>query len=137
MTIKKEKINKDIKYLIRNNQEETKENKKMSTKSLLEFPNNNDYDIQICKTFQNNKNGQINNNTYENNNFINELKMKEISFFIEKCKSFLDNESFEIIYQFYKAYKDKIIKDKDIINQIKFYLKSNDILLNLFNNIIL
>ena len=137
MTIKKEKINKDIKYLIRNNQEETKENKKMSSKSLLEFPNNNDYDIQICKTFQNNKNGQMNNNTYKNNNFINELKMKEISFFIEKCKSFLDNESFEIIYQFYKAYKDKIIKDKDIIYQIKFYLKSNDILLNLFNNIIL
>ena len=63
--------------------------------------------------------------------------MKEISFFIEKCKSFLDKESFEIIYQLYKTYRDKIIKDKDIIKQIKFYLKSNDILLNLFNNIIL
>ena len=136
MTIKKEKINKNIKYLIRNNKEEKKENKKINSESKLEFPDNNDYDIQICKTFQNNKNGYKNNNIYDNN-FINELKMKEISFFIEKCKSFLDKESFEIIYQLYKTYRDKIIKDKDIIKQIKFYLKLNDILLNLFNNIIL
>ena len=137
MTIKKEKFNKNIKYLIKNNQEETKENKKTNSESILEFQdNNNDYDIQICKTFQDNKNGHTNNNINDNN-FINELKMMEISFFIEKCKCFLDNESLEIIYQFYKTYKDKIIKDKDIIKQIKFYLKSNDILLNLFNNIIL
>ena len=137
MTIKKEKFNKNIKYLIKNNQEETKENKKTNSESILEFQdNNNDYDIQICKTFQDNKNGYTNNNINDNN-FINELKMMEISFFIEKCKCFLDNESLEIIYQFYKTYKDKIIKDKDIIKQIKFYLKSNDILLNLFNNIIL
>ena len=63
--------------------------------------------------------------------------MKEIEFFIEKCKGYLDNDSFEIIFQLYTTYKAQIIKDKNIIKQIKFYLKSNDILLNLFNNIIL
>ena len=135
--IKNDIINNDIKYLIKNNgDEESKENKNIISEPLLEFSNKYNFDTQICKTFQNNKNGQINNNINDNN-FINELKMKEISFFIDKCKGYLDNESLDIIYQFYKTYKDKIIKDKDIIKQIKFYLKSNDILLNLFNNIIL
>ena len=135
ITIKKGKINNDIKYLIKNNEiEETKENKKINPKHLLDC--SDDYDIQICKTFQNNKKAHINNNVYDNN-FINELKMKEIEFFIEKCKGYLDNDSFEIIFQLYTTYKAQIIKDKNIIKQIKFYLKSNDILLNLFNNIIL
>ena len=63
--------------------------------------------------------------------------MKEITFFLEKCKAYLDNEDFKIIFQLYQTHKDEIIKNEEIIKQIKFYLKSNDTLVNLFNNIIL
>ena len=134
--MKKEKINNDIKYLIKKNswkhRTKDKEYIKLNLNPLLEFSDNLDFNNQICKTFQNNKNINFN-----NNNCIKELKMKEIAFFIEKCKTYLDNEEFEIIFDIFGKYKDEIIKDKNIIKQIKFYLKSNEELLNLFNNIIL
>ena len=133
--IKKEKINNDIKYLIKKNnwKNRTKEKDyiKLNLNPLLDGSDNFDFNNQICKTFQNNKNINI------NNNCIKELKMKEIAFFIEKCKTYLDNEEFEIIFDIYQKYKEEIIKDKNIIKQLKFYLKSNEQLLNLFNNIIL
>ena len=133
--IKKEKINNDIKYLIKKNnwknRPKEKDYIKLNLNPLLDGSDNFDFNNQICKTFQNNKNINI------NNNCIKELKMKEIAFFIEKCKTYLDNEEFEIIFDIYQKYKEEIIKDKNIIKQLKFYLKSNEQLLNLFNNIIL
>ena len=134
--IKKEKINNDIKYLIKNNNEiiKEKEHIELNIEPFLECPDNLEFNKKICKTFQNNKNMNININ---NKKCIKELKLKEVSFFIDKCKDYLENEIFENISTLYKRYKEDIIKDKDIIKQIQFYLKSNDILLNLFNNIIL
>ena len=45
-------------------------------------------------------------------NCIKELKMKEITFFLEKCKAYLDNEDFKIIFQLYQTHKDEIIKNE-------------------------
>ena len=86
----------------------------------------------IKQTFQNIKNR----NSINNAIFIKELKKKEISFFIKKCREHLEKEDFEIIFQIYQKYKEEIIKDKNIIKQIKIYLKENEELLILFNNII-
>lgn len=137
--VKKDKINNEIKYLIkyRNGKNIINDNEftKFNEEHLLECSENFDYNNHICKTFQNNKNSYLNNTN--GFNCIKELKMKEITFFLEKCKAYLDNEDFKIIFQLYQTHKDEIIKNEEIIKQIKFYLKSNDTLVNLFNNIIL
>ena len=129
--IKNEKIKNDVKYLIKNNDEKNKakdkEYIKLNLDPLLECSNNLDYNYPICKTFQDNIISNIN-----NNNCIKELKMKEISFFIEKCKAYLENEELEIILKIFQKYKGEIIQNKNVIKQIKFYLKSNEELLNLF-----
>ena len=128
--IKKEKINNDIKYLIKNNNEiiKEKEHIDLNLEPFSEYPDDLEYYNKICKTFQNNKN-------INNINCIKELKLKEINFFMEKCKDYLEKEIFENISILYKRYKEDIIKDKDIIKKIQFYLKYDDILLNSFNNI--
>ena len=134
--IPKEKIKDDIKYLIRNNNNEIISKRKgylkLNEEPLLDSSDNFYYGNQTCKTFQNIKNRNSINNTI----FIKELKKKEISFFIKKCREHLEKEDFEIIFQIYQKYKEEIIKDKNIIKQIKIYLKQNEELLNLFNNII-
>ena len=129
--ISKGKIKDDIKYLIKNNNGKiTSKNKgyiKSKEEFLKEYSYNFNYNNQTCKTFTNNK---------DRNSIIKELKKKEISFFIEKCGNYLEKKDFEIIFQIYQKYKEEIIKDENIIKQIKSHLKQNEELINLFNNII-
>lgn len=130
--IQKGKLQKSIKYIMNNNNEKNESNDKeyidLNLGPFLEDLDNFDYNKKICQTFQNSKNCT---------KCINELKLKEIEFFLEKCKIYLENKDFENIAQLYKKYKDDMIKNIDIISQIKFFLKDNKELLNLFNNIIL
>ena len=134
---KREKINNEFKYLNKNISEKVeikdKENIQLNIEPLIESPDYLNYNEQICKTIQSNKICNIKNN----DKYIKELKMKEIGFFMDKCKTFLDDKIFENIIHIFQKYKDIMIKDKNIIKQIKFYLKSNEELLDLFNNIIL
>ena len=59
-----------------------------------------------------------------------------MSFFLKKCKVYLDQIVFEKIVKLFQDYKNEIINDNDIIQKINYYLKNNSELLNLFNNII-
>lgn len=93
-----------------------------------------EYKRQVCQTYQN----IDKNNGDENGNYcLKELKMKEMSFFIKKCKLYLDQVTFEKIMKIFQEYKNGIITDEGIIKKVNHYLKNNTELLNLFKNIIL
>lgn len=97
------------------------------------------YNKKICRTYQNQKNSQkrINNNDNLNGNAsLKELKIKEMTFFLKKCKVYLDQITFENVVKIFQDYKKGIINDDSIIQKMKNYLKNNSDLLNLFNNII-
>ena len=95
---------------------------------------NDEYRKQVCQTYQNID--KINNDE-NGNNCLKELKMKEMTFFIKKCKLYLDQITFEKIMKIFQEYKNGIITDEGIIKKINHYLKNNTELLNLFKNIIL
>ena len=106
---------------------------------LLQGIENIEYNNQICQTYQNQKNLKniiINKDNINGNVCLKELKMKEMSFFLKKCKVYLDQITFEKIVKLFQDYKNETINDNDIIQKINHYLKNNSELLNLFNNII-
>jgi len=106
---------------------------------LLQGIENIEYYNQISQTYQNQKNLKniiINKDNINGNVCLKELKMKEMSFFLKKCKVYLDQIVFEKIVKLFQDYKNEIINDNDIIQKINYYLKNNSELLNLFNNII-
>ena len=106
---------------------------------LLQGIENIEYNNQICQTYQNQKNLNniiINKDNINGNVCLKELKMKEMSFFLKKCKVYLDQITFEKIVKLFQDYKNETINDNDIIQKINHYLKNNSELLNLFNNII-
>ena len=93
-----------------------------------------EYKKKVCQTYQNiDKNYDDENG----NNCLKELKMKEMTFFIKKCKLYLDQITFEKILKIFQEYKNGIITDEGIIKKVNHYLKNNTELLNLFKNIIL
>jgi histone deacetylase complex regulatory component SIN3 len=100
------------------------------------------YTKKICRTYQNQKLSQnrINNNNngdnLNGNSSLKELKIKEMAFFLKKCKVYLDKITFENVVKILQDYKNGFINDDGIIQKIKNYLKNNSDLLNLFNNII-
>jgi histone deacetylase complex regulatory component SIN3 len=92
-----------------------------------------EYKKKVCQTYQNiDKNYDDENG----NNCLKELKMKEMTFFIKKCKLYLDQITFEKILKIFQEYKNGIITDEGIIKKVNHYLKNNTELLNLFKNII-
>ena len=105
------------------------------------MPMNNDDNVdcrnEFCQTFQT---FQINN---ENNDNINggsfclkELKMKEMTFFLKKCKVYLAQTTFGKVVKLFQEYQNGIITDEGLVQKINHYLKNNSELLNLFKNII-
>ena len=59
-----------------------------------------------------------------------------MTFFLKKCKVYLDQITFENVVKIFQDYKKGIINDNSIIQKMEIYLKNNSDLLNLFNNII-
>lgn len=88
--------------------------------------NNAICDNKICQTFQN-LNGEID---------LKDIKMKEMTLFLKKCKVYLDQSTFEKVVKVFQDYKKGIISDNIIVDKIKQYLKNNIELLNSFKNII-
>ena len=80
-----------------------------------------------------NKNGDYIN---ELKSQYNELKNKEITFFLHKCKIVLDKKIFEKIINIFQEYKDGLITNEGIVKKTRKYIKNNEDLLKLFNNII-
>ena len=136
--IKRNNNNYDIKNLT--NRNTIKEN---SFPFLNEIPlikdlDKIDYQNLICKTFQNYNKSQkiINNNNLNGNSTLKEIKIKEMTLFLKKCKVGLDEVTFNKIFQLFQDYKNKVINDEIIIQKIDNYLKNNDELLNLFKSVI-
>ena len=120
-----------------------KENGYNLKENLKIFPSD-----QIFKNVQNiepKKNINVNNidlnknnnyNLNENNSIIKEIKIKEMTLFLKKCKISLDEITFNKIVKLFQDYKNRVINDEVIIIKINQYLKNNDELLNLFKTII-
>ena len=88
--------------------------------------NSDECDNQICQTFQN-LNGKTD---------LKDIKMKEMTLFLKKCKVYLDQSTFEKVVKVFQDYKKGIISDNIIVDKIEQYLKNNTELLNSFKNII-
>ena len=60
---------------------------------------------------------------------------EKVNFFLNKCKSLLDKESFDKILKIFQDYKEGIITDKGIILQMKKHILNNKELVDLFNKV--
>ena len=131
--------NKYIRDKIKNNKEENEEsdinNEDLNIKQLntILLPNNNDNNYVKKNTFR----GKIfngNNNKSEDGKKISKNEEKEkVHLFLDKCKNFLEKESYEKIVNIFHDYKEGLITDKGIIVQIQKYISNNKVLINLFN----
>ena len=97
---------------------------------------NPEFYIQICKTYQNQKKLQKNKDNNDNINSLKDLKVKEMTLFLKKCKIYLEPNLFDKIMKVFQDYKNGSIPDDIIIQKIKEYLINNNELLNSFKNII-
>ena len=93
---------------------------------------------KFCQTFQ--KNDENNENIDDNINggsfCLKELKMKEMTFFLKKCKVYLSQATFGKVVKLFQEYQNGIITDEGLVQKINHYLKNSSELLNLFKNII-
>ena len=102
------------------------------------MPMNNDDNVdcrnEFCQTFQinNENNDNINGGSF----CLKELKMKEMTFFLKKCKVYLAQTTFGKVVKLFQEYQNGIITDEGLVQKINHYLKNNSELLNLFKNII-
>ena len=102
------------------------------------MPMNNDDNVdcrnEFCQTFQinNENNDNINGGSF----CLKELKMKEMTFFLKKCKVYLTQTTFGKVVKLFQEYQNGIITDEGLVQKINHYLKNNSELLNLFKNII-
>ena len=67
---------------------------------------------------------------------LKELKMKEMTFFLKKCKVYLEQNIFDRVVKLFQEYKKGILTDDGMIQKIKHCLRNNSELLDLFKNII-
>ena len=101
--------------------------------------NSSEYNMNICKTYQNQKNLKKRINMKDKLNgeiSVKELKMNEMTIFLKKCKIYLDKITFDKVVKLFRDYKNDIISDELIVEKLNLYLKNNNGLLNLFKNII-
>ena len=98
--------------------------------------NNNELNKQICKTQQNQKKIENKKNNLKGSACVKELRIKEMEFFLKKCKIYLDQTNFEKLLKIFKEYKNRIFTDEGIIQKMKYFLENNSELLNLYNKII-
>ena len=128
--------NNDNNYVKKNNNK----NKKLGQNVCLTYDNlfnNNIKEIHKKKNAYNTFRGKIfngNNNKSEDGKKINKNEEKEkVHLFLDKCKNFLEKESYEKIVNIFHDYKEGLITDKGIIVQIQKYISNNKVLINLFN----
>ena len=89
---------------------------------------------KFCQTFQ--KNNENNDNINGGSFCLKELKMKEMTFFLKKCKVYLAQNIFSKVVKLFQEFQNGIITDEGLVQKINYYLKNNSELLNLFKNII-
>ena len=112
--------------------------KKNSLQIFNSMPLNNadnfDCRNKFCQTFQ--KNNENNDNINGGSFCLKELKMKEMTFFLKKCKVYLTQTTFGKVVKLFQEFQNGIITDEGLVQKINHYLKNNSELLNLFKNII-
>ena len=112
--------------------------KKNSLQIFNSMPLNNadnfDCRNKFCQTFQ--KSNENNDNINGGSLCLKELKMKEMTFFLKKCKVYLTQTTFGKVVKLFQEYQNGIITDEGLVQKINHYLKNNPELLNLFKNII-
>ena len=106
------------------------------SKSPTHGLNHEEYKNKICKTFQNQKKFEKNTADLNGNICLKELKMKEMTFFLKKCKVYLEQNIFDRVVKLFQEYKKGILTDDGMIQKIKHCLRNNSELLDLFKNII-
>ena len=89
---------------------------------------------KFCQTFQ--KNNENNDNINGGSFCLKELKMKEMTFFLKKCKVYLAQNIFSKVVKLFQEFQNGISTDEGLVQKINYYLKNNSDLFNLFKNII-
>ena len=143
-----EELNKNIIYNNDNNNSELiKKNKKNHKFKKLEqnicltyenlFNNTNIKEIQKNKNNYNTFRGKIFSKNIWEKPIENKMSKdsEKVNFFLNKCKSLLDKESFDKILKIFQDYKEGIITDKGIILQMKKHILNNKELVDLFNKV--
>ena len=95
---------------------------------------NADCNKKFYQTYQ--KNFENNDNLNGGSFCLKELKMKEMAFFLKKCKVYLEQTTFDKVVKMFQEYQNGIITDEGLVQKINLYLKNNSELLDLFKNII-
>ena len=95
---------------------------------------NADCNKKFYQTYQ--KNFENNDNLNGGSFCLKELKMKEMAFFLKKCKVYLEQTTFDKVVKMFQEYQNGIITDEGLVQKINHYLKNNSELLDLFKNII-
>ena len=95
---------------------------------------NIDCNSKFYQTYQ--KNFENNDNINGGSFCLKELKMKEMTFFLKKCKVYLEQTTFDKVVKMFQEYQNGIITDEGLVQKINHYLKNNSELLNSFKNII-
>ena len=100
--------------------------------------NISEYNSNICKTYQNQKKLQNINmkDKLNRKNSLKDLKTKEMTLFLKKCKVYLDKTTFDKIVKVFQDFKYGNISDEVIVQKLNLYLRNNNELLILFKNII-
>ena len=95
---------------------------------------NTDCNQKFYQTYQ--KNFENNENINGGSSCLKELKMKEMTFFLKKCKVYMEQTTFDKVVKIFQEFQNGIITDEGLVQKINHYLNNNSELLNLFKNII-
>ena len=118
-----------------NIKKEKNKHKKLEQKVCLTYDNlfiNTNSNIKEIKKKKNSYNtfrGKIFNETEKNKN------NEKVNYFLSKCKTLLNKESYDNILNLFRDFKEGLITDKGIIIQIKKYIWNNNELVELFNKV--
>ena len=100
----------------------------------LNIVDNAECNKKFYQTYQ--KNNENKDNINGGSFCLKELKMKEMTFFLKKCKVYLEQTTFDKVVTMFQEFQSGIITDQGLVQKINHYLKNNSELLNIFKNII-
>lgn len=90
---------------------------------------------RICSSKNFDKCKKIRNGMIKKNTNITE-KLQEMNLFIKKCQIYLDVKTYDKVEKILAKFKNGLISEEGLAIKIRKYLRKNNVLLKMFNNII-